>query len=152
MVPINMVNNKAARTFRKVTVRPMPEAAMSDYDVEMQNHDWGNLFSAQSAHEKAVILQSEHASIVEKHFPQKEIRVASDDRPWWTQQLQELHRKKQRIYHKERKSLKWKAMNLKFQNHKNFAKKSFYNRMVKDLIEKDHNQWYNQYKRLTNQK
>ena len=31
------------------------------------------------------------------------------------------------------------------------AKKNFYNKMVQDLVEKDQNQWYSQYKRLTSQ-
>jgi hypothetical protein len=42
-------------------------------------------------------------------------------------------------------------MERKFQILKKSAKNMFYKRMVNDLIQKDHNQWYSQYKRLTNQ-
>ena len=41
-------------------------------------------------------------------------------------------------------------MNRKFQKMKKLAKSSFYKRMVSELVEKDQNQWYSQYKRLTN--
>ena len=34
---------------------------------------------------------------------------------------------------------------------KNSAKTTFYNRMLNELIEKDHKQWYSQLKRLPNQ-
>ena len=47
-------------------------------------------------------------------------------------------------------SLKWKTLEKKYQNMKSKAKKTFYKNMVEDLVEKDENQWYSQYKRLTN--
>ena len=150
MEPLNMIDNKAARSYRKVTVRPMPESAMIKYNVEMEKINWGKLFATHSTHEKAVILQSEHVKVVEKCFPEKVIRLSSDDCPWWTEQLQKLHRLKQRVYRKQRKSLKWKTLEKKFQAMKTKAKKSFYLRMVNDMIEKDQNQWYLQLKRLTN--
>ena len=68
MVPVNIIDNKSARSFWKVTVRPMSEVALRNYDVVMQNHDWSNVFAAQSTHEKASILQAEHVNIVENCF------------------------------------------------------------------------------------
>ena len=108
-----MIHNKAARTYRKVTVMPMPESAMLKYQKEIGNHNWDNLYAAQSTHDKAQVLQSEHVKIVENCFPKKHIKVSSDDCPWWTQQLQDLHRKKQRVYRKERTSLRWKTLQKK---------------------------------------
>ena len=35
LVPINMMNNKAARTFTKVTVRPMPMSAILKFNMEI---------------------------------------------------------------------------------------------------------------------
>ena len=35
MEPINMINNKAARTYSKITVRPMPKSAMDQYKMEI---------------------------------------------------------------------------------------------------------------------
>ena len=151
MSPINMLNNKAARTYRSVTVRPMPQSAINHYKVEMDSCDWEDVITAKSAHEKAANLQIKHAQIVENCFPQKTIRVSSDDCPWWTTDLQELHRKKQRLYRKERKSLRWSILEKRFQAKIKLSKKLFYSRMVEDLIEKDQNQWYSQLKRLTNQ-
>ena len=77
--------------------------------------------------------------------------LASDDCPWWTTDLQELHRKKQRVYRTQRKSAKWSILEKVFQAKKKMAKKRFYTRMVEDLIVKDQNQWSSQLKRLTNQ-
>ena len=88
MDPINMVNNKAARTYRSVQVRPMPKSAMDVYHMKIKNCDWNKVINAESAHEKAALLQTEHADIVENCFPTKTIRVSSDDCPWWTTDLQ----------------------------------------------------------------
>ena len=49
---------------------------------------------------------------------------------------------------KAKNGQRWKK---KFQILKKSAKSTFYKRMVNELIEKNHNQWYSQYKRLTNQ-
>ena len=151
MMPINMINNKAARTFSKVTVRPMPMSAMLKYNMEMKSHDWESVYSATSAHEKAFNFQAESVKIVEKCFPSKKIKVSSDDRPWWNPQLQNLHRRKQRVYRSERKSLKWSCLENKFKTMMKLAKKNFYAKMINELVEKDQNQWYSQFKRLTNQ-
>ena len=150
MEPINMINNQAARSYRKVTVRPMPESSMDIYNVEMEKVNWDELFSTVSTHKKAEILQAQYVKVVEKCFPQKVLKVSSDDRPWWTEQLQKLHRAKKRVYRTERKSQKWMTMEKRFQAMKTKAKKSFYHKMVNDMIEKEQNQWYSQLKRLTN--
>ena len=71
MSPINMLNNKAARTYRSVTVRPMPHSAMNHYKVEMDSCDWEDVITAKSAHEKAANLQIKYAQIVENCFLQK---------------------------------------------------------------------------------
>ena len=95
MSPINMVNNKAARTYRSVTVRPMPQSAMDLYNVEIKNCDWEDVITANSAHEKAYNFQAKHAHIVEKCFSEKIIRVSSDDCPWWTSEGKPYHRRPQ---------------------------------------------------------
>ena len=93
-----MTNNKADRTFTKVTVRPMPMSAILKFNMEIKRHDWNMVYFAPSAHEKAANLQAESVKIVEKCFPSKTVKVSSDDRSWWNPQLQDLHRRKQRIY------------------------------------------------------
>ena len=47
--------------------------------------------------------------------------------------------------------MRWKILEKKFQAKKKLVKKHFYSRMVQDLIERDQNQWYSQFKRLANQ-
>ena len=71
MEPINTINNKGARTYRTVEVRPMPKSAMDNCQVEVKSHKWDKVFFAHSAHEKAKLFQKEHVQIVEKGFPNK---------------------------------------------------------------------------------
>ena len=128
----------------------MAKSAMDLYNMDIECHDWSEVYSAQSAHTKAATVQSEHASIVGKCFPLKVVKVSSDDCPWWNPQLQDLHRRKQRAFRKDRNSAKWNHMDKKFQRMKKMAKNNFYKKMVNYLVKKDQNQWYSQYKRLTN--
>ena len=46
MMSINMINNKAARTYSKVKVMPMTMSAMFKFNMEMKTHDWDNVYLA----------------------------------------------------------------------------------------------------------
>ena len=43
MEPINMINYKAARTYSKITVRPIPKSAMDQYKIDIECHDWSEV-------------------------------------------------------------------------------------------------------------
>ena len=53
-------------------------------------------------------------TILDKVFPVKKKKVFEKDKPWMTKNLHKLRRKKQRIYAKEGRSLKFKEMHQEF--------------------------------------
>ena len=66
-----------------------------------------------------------------------------------TQKLKKLDRQRKRIYHKERRSDKWKGMNKSFKKQVKCAKEVFYKDMISDLRKKNPSQWYSSLKRIT---
>ena len=52
MEPINMINNKVARTYNTIQVRSMPQSSMDKYHVEVKKFDWGNVFFPHKEHMK----------------------------------------------------------------------------------------------------
>ena len=82
-------------------------------------------------------------------FPQKTRKIQSDDQPYITNKLKQMDRKRKRVFHKERRSEKWKILNKKFKKELKCAKATFYRNKVTDFKTKKPGQWYASLKRLT---
>ena len=68
MEPMNTINNKAARTYCTVEVRPMPKSAMDNYQMVVKIQRCDKVVCAHTAHDKAKIFLDEYVQIFEKMF------------------------------------------------------------------------------------
>ena len=147
--PISLIENKTARITREVKVRPIPQSGLDRFRTWLIDQDWKQVFEAVSAHDKAEIFQKMLLNEFEKIFPIKVRKISSDDAPWISQKIKKLIRQRQRIYHKNRKSEKWKKLHKVCKKEIKSAKANFYKNQVADLLTKSPKQWYSSFKRLT---
>ena len=61
-----------------------------------------------SVDKKAELLIGQMRNALDQYLPEKVIRIASDDEPWFTEELKKLDRRKRREYSRNRKSDKYK--------------------------------------------
>ena len=106
MKPISTLNNCPARTKRKVTIRPLPESGIAQFQTWIINHSFDNVFNAITAHEKASIFQTELLKALNQFLPEKTTTFSSDDQAWCTLELKEIQRKRSREFQNHRKSPK----------------------------------------------
>ena len=59
-------------------------------------------------------------------FSKKTLKISTDDQPWISQKLKKLDRRRKRLYHKYRRSPKWKELDKQFKKEVKTAKSSFY--------------------------
>ena len=104
MRPINMINNKSARTHRVLKVRPILESGMNQLKSWMGNQTWIKILEEESIDKKAIILQEYVLEQVNKFLPEKRRVIASDDDPWVTEDVKKLNRQRQREYRKNKNS------------------------------------------------
>ena len=147
--PINVINNRSGRQFKKVKVRPFPQSGFEKMKEWFTDQTWSKVYETESAHEKAKIFQEMLIEALDRFFPEKTRKISSDDQPWITHKLKILDRKRKRVYHKERRSEQWKIMNKLFKKEVKKAKKQFYKDTVSDLKQKNPGQWYSALKRIT---
>ena len=83
-------------------------------------------------------------------FPEKTLRLCEDDKPWMTCGLKNLDRQRKREYSKNKKSIKWRALEEKFKEKSAEAKPAYYTNMVEDLLTSNPGQWYSKIKRMSN--
>jgi hypothetical protein len=102
------------------------------------------VYDATSAHEKAELFQNILLKKLDEIFPEKVRKVNSDNQSWISFKLKQMDRKRKRIYHKERRSEKWKLLNKAFKKEMKSAKTQFYKNKVAELklAKHKHGQWY----------
>ena len=113
------------------------------------DQSWKEVYQAETAHEKAKIFQNILLKVLDEIFPEKIRKISSDDQAWITHRLKMLDRRRKRLFHKERRSEKWKQLNKMFKQEVKTAKAQFYKKTVADLKKKSPGQWYSALKRIT---
>ena len=78
------------------------------------DQSWEEVFQAESAHDKAAVFQKRLLKALDVIFPEKIRKINNDDQPWISHRLKVLDRKRKRLFHKERRSEKWKVLNKLF--------------------------------------
>ena len=104
--PISAIENECARSTVIIKVRPLTESGIIKMRTWLANEDWSIVFKAESASEKAALLQSMLFQKYTECFPEKTHRVSSDDQPWINHKLKTMDRQRKRGYNKHRKSAK----------------------------------------------
>ena len=147
--PISIINNKCIRQSREVKVRPFPQSGIDQLTEWFIEQSWEEVYNVQSAHTKAEVFQKMLMDKLEEIFPEKTRKISSDDQPWITFQLKKLDRQRKRVYHKERKSIKWKKLDNVFRKQSKCAKSEFYKKNVAELKLKKPGQWYSSLKKMS---
>ena len=147
--PINTIDNKPIRNVRKVVVRPIPQSGLDLYRDWLMDQTWDQVYQAESAHTKAEIFQKMLVHKYDEIFPQKIRNISSDDQPWITFKMKKLDRKRKRVFHKERRSEKWRKLDKLFKNEVKNAKAEFYKNKIEELKLKNPKQWYSCLKNIT---
>ena len=104
MSSVDMVNNRLARTSRRVTVRPLPESGLLKLEQALREQSWQVVLEAETADEKADAFQKVAMEMVNQAVPEKVRRIASDDQDWYTDALKRLDRRRRREFRINRRS------------------------------------------------
>ena len=87
MRPINIIDNKSARIYKHIKVRPLADSIMALLRENFENKNWENVFNAKSANNKADIFYSEVMQIIDQFEPEKIRKFSNDDQSWYTETL-----------------------------------------------------------------
>ena len=148
MAPIETIDNKPARITREIIVRPMKQSGIDLFGHWVRSQSWREVFDAKTVDDKSEILQDILLQKVEEFLPFKKRKVCSTDQPLSTEEMKRLKRLKSREYHRNRRSIKWRDLNCRYQKEVSSAKKKYYKNIIKDLKTSNVSQWYSKLKRL----
>ena len=150
MRPVNTINNKPGRTYREVKVRPLIKSGRAKFQNWIQDQDWREILEAECIDTKAEKLHNMVLNKLDEYCPEKNRKISSDDRPWFTEYLDRLERKKSREFHKNRNSDKYKNLKKLYDKKVIEAKRRFKTKSIDDVMTARDGQWYSMLKRITN--
>ena len=147
--PINEIDNRCSRTYREIKVRPITKSGMVRLREWFETQDWSQILSEDSINIKAESLMSMITDALNTFLPEKTIRVASDDEPWYSESLKKLDRRRRREYNRNRKSPKYLELSSLYKEKLSKTKKKYKRDMIDDLKYAKSGEWYSQLKRMT---
>ena len=150
MRPLDTINNRPNRTIREVKVRPLPASGLGRFGSWIEQEDWTEVLSVQNVDTKAENLHKMVLSKLDEFCPEKLRKIASDDQPWFTEQLKRLDRKRRRQFRKNRRSKKYKKLQKAYKIKLLESKRKFKKNMIDDVMVARDGQWYSKLKRIAN--
>ena len=106
MIPLSLINNQCARRKKLVRFRPFNTEKVKKMQEWIDKEEWLEVQEVNSAHEKMKIVQNILVTKYDEFFPEVSKTITSDDQPFYLNKLKKMKRRKNREFHKHRKSQK----------------------------------------------
>ena len=113
----------------------MPNSLVTSFGPILVQQDWSCLEAGLSADEMAEAFQEAASGLVDSHFPKKTITVTEGDKPYFTDELKKLRRKRDSIYQKSGKNYKYDEAQQKFQAKLKAEALKYKNKIISEVQE-----------------
>ena len=131
----------------KKKVRPIPESLLLSFGEKVKKESF-NFLSEMRASDMVQGFQSKIQRIVEDTFPEKQITILAEDKPYFTENLRKLKRQRQREYYKHGRSNKYLNIKEKFEEKLKIEKSKYIQKIYLEVSEGSRGSIYPALKKL----
>ena len=96
--PRNNLVPQGVTTRTKITVQRFPESKVADFGFKLVKEDWGILEDDMDVDKMVEAFETHSKRMVDMAFPAKVIQVGPEEKPYFTEELRQLKRRRQRAY------------------------------------------------------
>ena len=146
--PLDNFSITESKSYREKTTRPLPDSGVRSFGLAMMNQDWEEVRLEDSPTQQDDALQALLSNMLEASLPTKTVKLRYNDKPFITQEIKVIDRKRRREYDKHGKSQKYLALNTVYERKLKAAKKAYLNRNVRALMDTEPGRAYSILKRL----
>ena len=147
-VPVKSDNEIIGREYKTKQYRPLPESRIIEFGKWITHEDWESLNSCASTTEQVGCLQNLLEEKIEQIFPTKTVRFSPSDKPWITNELKKLARKRKKEYRKWGKSDKYLRLQSDFDLKFERAMSDYMAKNITDIKSSNPSKAYTMLKRL----
>ena len=115
---------------------------------KIQDEDWATVLSAENTQQKADALYESLRGAIDRFFPMQTVKVHHNDKPWMSQKVKALLKKRQAAF-KLGKDKVYNKIRNKVQREIKKAKVNFYANKVRILQQTNPRKWHQQIKSMT---
>ena len=100
-----MTSREAITSKKKnIIIRQIPHSQVAKFERDLAMYPWEEILTNESANNQAVTFNSFLQNKLEHYFPEKNVKISSLDKKWFSPSLKQLHRRTQRAFHRNRSS------------------------------------------------
>ena len=114
VVPLFTEKSQRTADSRKVNIRPLPESLISKFGSILIKAEWDFLAPDMSPTEIVHEFENHTSRLVKNTFPEKTVKISYFDEPYFTEELREIRRQRQRVYRKGGRIDKYLKLKVKF--------------------------------------
>ena len=103
LAPKSNAEYRVERIKRIIKTRPILESEVLNFERDLGNYSWDEVFSNRSPDEQVSIFHTFLREQLDAYFPEKCTKISNIDKKWMSPSLKQLHRKMQRELHINRK-------------------------------------------------
>ena len=140
--PITADNSLRTAVSRKVKIRPLPQSLITKFGDIMVSQDWSFIGDGLSSTEMVNLFENHSKKMIESVFPEKLVTVSDYDKPYMTEELKQLRRKRQRCYRKSGRSAKYLELKSKFDQKIKREAEKYRQKIVAEVAEGKRNNSY----------
>ena len=148
MEPLASEMQMPPRVYTSVTTRPLIHSGFERFSNWIENERFSEIYNCTDVNQMADRFQRQILEKYHECFPTKTVKLSSEDKPWITKNVKELHRKMRREFYKNKRSEKWSKLKEEFSTLCRKEKENYYKKIVADLKISNPSQWYSKVKRM----
>ena len=95
-------------------VRPMPKSSIDEFRHSIGSIEWSLMLDGSSSSEMVETFQNMTCELQDVHFPLKKVTITPYDKPWITNELKSIRRRRQRLYRREGRTLAYLELKAEF--------------------------------------
>ena len=150
MQPVDNFNNKKGSLKKHIQYRPLNDAGFNAMESRLSEYDWNFIKDIKSSDDQMHTFHNQLYELFEESFPMKSKTFFSQSEPWFSEKLSALKRRKEREFHKHRKSSKYKSLHKTYKSELAVAKKKYYDLKLRNLRLTNPKSWYRNLKKIMN--
>ena len=97
-VPRSNLAPKGGSLRKKISIRRFPESKIVEFGFTLVEEDWGSLEEDMDVDMMVECFEANSKKMVDRVFPKNEIQVGPEEKPYFTEELRQLKRRRQRAY------------------------------------------------------
>ena len=100
----NQSTSRARPRKKSFVVQRVPDSLVDEFGPVLLQESWSCLLDGMSADDMVGAFQDAATGLVDKHFPKKTVSVTEGEKPYITEEMKKLRRKRDHIYQRSGKS------------------------------------------------